>query len=195
MSKTLLTRKETSQIIEGILDPFLHNADLVKAMFVPLRLPANDVSLATPDTRNNNNGGGGGGSAGVEQDGKPLDSTDGANVSCVPVTSGESIGRQHHGKRDGQDTRGGGQWSAPPADVTTTTTTAGGVSASAGGGFGAGAGGGSCSPWGYRTSLAPRGCWKVDAGMVARRDDSVELGFDSVAFEIFLDLGHQRLER
>ncbi|CAM9162797.1 unnamed protein product, partial [Hapterophycus canaliculatus] len=40
--------------------------------------------------------------------------------------------------------------------------------------------------WGYCSSLSCKGCWKVDAWTAAQRDPSVELGFDSVAFDIFV---------
>ncbi|CAM9752939.1 unnamed protein product, partial [Scytosiphon promiscuus] len=40
--------------------------------------------------------------------------------------------------------------------------------------------------WGYWSSLSSKGCWKVDAWAAARRDLSVELEFDSVAFDVFL---------
>lgn len=40
--------------------------------------------------------------------------------------------------------------------------------------------------WGYWSSLSSRGCWKVDARTAAQRDPSVELGFDSVAFDVFI---------
>lgn len=41
-------------------------------------------------------------------------------------------------------------------------------------------------PWGYSSSFSSRGCWKVDARAAAQRDSSVELNFDSVAFDVFL---------
>ncbi|CBJ48663.1 hypothetical protein Esi_0046_0019 [Ectocarpus siliculosus] len=40
--------------------------------------------------------------------------------------------------------------------------------------------------WGYRSSLSSKGCWKIDARAVARRDSSLKLGFDSVAFDLFV---------
>lgn len=39
--------------------------------------------------------------------------------------------------------------------------------------------------WGYRSSLSSKGCWKIDARAVARRDASLKLSFDSVAFDLF----------
>lgn len=49
--------------------------------------------------------------------------------------------------------------------------------------------------WGYRSSLAPYACRKIDALAIARKDESVELGFDSLAFEIILDFSAQRIKR
>lgn len=48
---------------------------------------------------------------------------------------------------------------------------------------------------GYRASLAPLTCWKLDANAAARRDESVNLSFDSVAFDVIIDLASQQLER
>ncbi|CAM9270570.1 unnamed protein product [Ectocarpus fasciculatus] len=40
--------------------------------------------------------------------------------------------------------------------------------------------------WGYRSSLSSKGCWKIDARAVGQRDSSLKLGFDSVAFDLFV---------
>lgn len=48
---------------------------------------------------------------------------------------------------------------------------------------------------GYRANLAPLACWKLDANAAARKDESVDLSFDSVAFDVVVDLSSQRLER
>ncbi|CAM9715438.1 unnamed protein product, partial [Discosporangium mesarthrocarpum] len=49
--------------------------------------------------------------------------------------------------------------------------------------------------WGFFSSLAPRSCWRMDAHAIARRENSVEIGYDSIAFEIVLDLASQRQQR
>ncbi|CAB1113868.1 unnamed protein product [Ectocarpus sp. CCAP 1310/34] len=45
--------------------------------------------------------------------------------------------------------------------------------------------------WGYRSSLSSKGCWKIDARAAGRRDSSLKLGFDSVAFDLFV-LPHEK---
>ncbi|CAM9296384.1 unnamed protein product, partial [Laminaria digitata] len=147
--ETLVTEESRSQVLRAILEPFLENADLLKAMF-------EEPSITT------------------------------TTAATPPYIGGGSSGSRQEGRRDGA-------WTQPqPPHTTTTTTTAspGGVTASPGNGRSGASeeepepGGG--SSWGYLSSLAARGCWKVDAAEIARRDDSVELEFDSMAFDVFV---------
>lgn len=48
---------------------------------------------------------------------------------------------------------------------------------------------------GYCPNLVPSKCERLDAVVAARKDQSVDLGFDSLALEVVVDLGAQRLKR
>lgn len=116
-------------------------------------------------------------------DGHP--STDG--IAAAGTTGTRRPTGRAGGVRGGE-TRSGGEWSPPPAaaaPANATTTKAPAEENGEGRDDGRAAGGDSSS-WGYRSSLASKGCWKVDAWAAARRDDSVELGFDSAAFDVFV---------
>lgn len=87
--------------------------------------------------------------------------------------------------REGE-TRGGGEWSPPPSAGTPPNAAATTAPAEENGeSCEDGRAAGDC-PWGYRSSLSLKGCWKVESWAAARRDSSVELGFDSAAFDVFV---------
>lgn len=99
-----------------------------------------------------------------------------------------STGKAGGGPREGRARRGG-EWSPPPS----VTTPANGKATA--GGAAPGQNGDSSEDdgpatdegmWGYRSSLSSKACWKVDAWASARKDTSVELDFDSVAFDLFV---------
>lgn len=127
-------------------------------------------------------------------DGHP--STSGAAAADATATRRPTAtGSKEGGIREGE-TRSGGEWSpppsAPPPAHSYSGTTTAPVEATTGeksrseGEDGRAAGDSSIGSWGYRSSLSSRGCWKVDAWAAARRDGSVELGFDSTAFDVFV---------
>lgn len=143
-------------ILRGVLGPFLENTDLLRAMFV---------------------------------DGH-------ASTDAAPAAGGVTATRRPAARAGGireGDTCGGGEWSPPPStnppassgrapaedsgDSREDGRAAGGISSS---------NSSSSSAWGYRSSVSSKGCWKVDAWAAARRDGSVDLSFDSIAFEIFV---------
>lgn len=110
-------------------------------------------------------------------------STDG--MAAADTTAARRPTARAGGVREGK-TRRGGEWSIPPSAPPhnpTTTAPADENGESREDGRAADENSGS---WGYRSSLSSRGCWKVDAWAAARRDGSVELGFDSAAFDVFV---------
>ena len=87
----------------------------------------------------------------------------------------------------GESFRGGGIWSAPDP-----------ISSGAWCGIGRinDVDKSSNALWSFRSHLAQEGCRKVDAVAAAwRRDKTADLAYDSVAFDVSVDLEHQRLER
>lgn len=114
------------------------------------------------------------------------DTTTTTTATRRPTTS--STGKAG-GIREGE-TRGGGEWTPPPSVVAPANgIKATGDAATPGQPNGENSEDGPAAGdglWGYRSSLSSKGCWKVDAWAAARRDNSVELGFDSVAFDVFV---------
>lgn len=157
------------QVLRRVLRPFLDNTDLLRAMFVGSLLSKDgDAATDTPTT----------------------DTT----TTRRPTISTRKAGG---GLRQGE-TRGGGEWSPPPSTATpangkvTAKDAAPGQNGGSSEDDGPAADGGM---WGYRSSLSSKGCWKVDAWASARKDTSVELGFDSVAFDLFVNPGDETGEK
>lgn len=164
-----MDEEQRNQLLQGVLRPFLDNADLLKAMFtgdqLPGDRPATDTATAATAATT-------AAAAAVE------------NPSfAVAAPPGDRDGNAK--EREGADSRGG--------DRQLPRSIGGGLAAgSVAGKSGASSKGFDGSPWGYRSSLLSRGCWKVDARKAAGRDGSVELGFDSVAFEVFVSLSKKK---
>lgn len=170
-----------SRVLREILEPFLKNADLVKAMFAAGSTPptAPPKNLTAEAVKENT-------SAGDDED--PADAT----TATSPHIDGSGIGKGSREQEEGMDDA----WLQPPPPTTTAATASGVESQHPG----------SCPSveneeqpgirsWGYLSSLAARGGWKVDAAEIARRDDSVELKFDSIAFDVFVRTGDRGSER
>eukprot|EP00904_Undaria_pinnatifida_P000782 jgi/Undpi1/10704/HiC_scaffold_29.g13152.m1 len=180
--ETLAADEESrSRVLREILEPFLKNADLVKAMFAAGSTPptAPPKNLTAEAVKENT-------SAGDDED--PADAT----TATSPHIDGSGIGKGSREQEEGMDDA----WLQPPPPTTTAATASGVESQHPG----------SCPSveneeqpgirsWGYLSSLAARGGWKVDAAEIARRDDSVELKFDSIAFDVFVRTGDRGSER
>lgn len=118
-----------------------------------------------------------------------------ADTPTPATTTTSSAGKAGGGNQEGV-TREGGEWS-PPRSV---AAAANGKAKA--GGAAPGRNGDDSSEddgpakdegmWGYRSSLSSKGCWKVDAWASARKDTSVELDFDSVAFDLFVPPEHEK---
>lgn len=181
-------------MLQGVLQPFIDNAALLKAMFARCRPSAKQNVATAPSApsgavksslpRDDDNGGIGTNEANSDQPVGAVASTMHETEENASKTQQGQCGNMRwtsstDGDREEQ-ARGGGEWSAPAVDTVTGRSSEGM---------------GPSSAWGYRSYMCSRGCWRVDAGTAARADASVELDFDSVAFEVFVDLEHQRLER
>eukprot|EP00903_Cladosiphon_okamuranus_P007920 g7648.t1 len=160
--ETLASKAHVAHILRGVLRPFLENADLLRAMFVDGDHPSTDGATSAD-----------------------------ARATRRPTTTGGNAG----GIRERETVRGG-EWSPPPsaaphANPNSTTATAPSEAKKSEKGRSESedvlaAGDSSIGSWGYQSSLSSIGCWKVDAWAAARRDGSVELGFDSAAFDVFV---------
>eukprot|EP00752_Nemacystus_decipiens_P012720 g11270.t1 len=115
--------------------------------------------------------------------------SDAAPAAAADATADRRPTRSKAGGIREGDRRGGGEWSPPPSTDTPPSRSRAeenGDSREDGHPEVGDGNSGSSSSWGYRSSLSSRGCWKVDAWAAARRDGSVELGFDSAAFDVFV---------
>lgn len=228
--------------MEGILEPFLKNANVLEAMFdnrgISLPGAATPTAFATVapidgsssadgthecrgdshPTRGEDEGAREKTSAGTavkrsqikEGEGRHCqDSSDDPGqrdgISGVDQRGSNSgtrkrIRRVAHLRRteDGEERRkGDGAWSSPPAPDPKACDNASscGTGYVQNGGDGVGYGGVGDMLHGYRSRITSKGCWQMDAAAAAQGDPSVRLGFDSVGFDLFIDLEHQRLER
>lgn len=204
-----MNKKIRRELVQGVLEPFLGNADLLQAMFGSRQQWASVATASLPSPSNGDND-----NINTENAGHLSQGGSATMKSSVPETEGIAARKKSYasGFRDrrfterggeirDEDRRGDGEWSAPaplPAATTIGFDVGHGDKNEGGTGMSTGVAGlceDSSSLWGYRSHLSSRGAWKIDPGAATRKDESVKLDFDSVAFDVFIDLDHQRLER